>query len=70
MTLKTLKTLMTLMTLKTLRTLETFMKRAVTLLIVVWSFVGFGFSQGTFTNPILGGDFPIPPFCETGKTIT
>ena len=51
---------MTLKTLRTLKTLETFMKRAVTLLIVVWGFVGIGFAQGTFTNPILGGDFPDP----------
>ena len=43
------------------------MKRVITLLIVVWSFVGMGFSQGTFTNPILGGDFPDPTILRDGK---
>ena len=58
---------MTLKTLVTLKTLEIIMKRAITLLIVVWSFVGFGFAQGTFTNPILGGDFPDPTILRDGQ---
>ena len=51
----------------TLKTLEIIMKRAITLLIVVWSIVGFGFAQGTFTNPILGGDFPDPTILRDGQ---